>query len=309
MQAKDDYQVRNYRTADLDSYHQFCLDTELIHSQKGASSQDLLGEKLRRPNYDPEKDLFVAQAGNKIVAHLDITAEPGIDRALLECLVHPDYRRRGIGSRLLEGALARLEELGISQAQFNVLEDNKIGQEFLTQRDFSHIRGFLELRTPVEDVAWQHPPVPSGLAYRHMRKGEEAVLAQLQNQCFTGSWGFHPNTEEDIIYMTTLTGHAVKDVMVAEFDGKMIAYCWVTRKGDEPVGRVHMIGVDPQYRGMKLGRGVLMRGLKHLKDLGIEELEVTVDSQNQAAYRLYLDVGFRVWKISLWYQRRVGQPA
>ena len=306
MQAKEDYQVNNYTPSDFETYHQFCRDTEMISPLAGIPTNVRVAEKLRRPKYDPGRHLFVAKTNDAIVGHLDITAEPGIDRALFECFVHPQHRNRGLGSTLLQKALGRMEEEGIGRAQFNLLEDNKYGQEFLVRRGFSHIRGFLELRARVEDVNWQCPPTPSGLTYRSLQAGEEATLAALQNQCFTGSWGFHPNTEEDIIYMTTLGGHSLEDIIVAEFDEKMVAYCWVTRNGQEPKGRIHMIGVDPDYRGMRLGKGVLLAGLHRLKEQGIAHLEVTVDSQNPTAYRLYQATGFGVWKISLWYQKRLG---
>ena len=66
-----------------------------------------------------------------------------------------------------------------------------------------------------------------------------------------------------------------------------------------------MIGVDPDFRGSRMGREVLLAGLRHLKTRDIEIVELTVDSENKAARALYKSTGFKLWTSSLWYEKLI----
>ena len=70
-------------------------------------------------------------------------------------------------------------------------------------------------------------------------------------------------------------------------------------------GRVSMLGVDPDYRGRGVGKAVLLAGLLYLKEEGFQVAELTVDSENQAAYTLYRSVGFEVLDSTLWYEKKI----
>ena len=75
--------------------------------------------------------------------------------------------------------------------------------------------------------------------------------------------------------------------------------------GGEKKGRIFMIGTDPDYRGRGVGRRVLLAGLAHLKNRGMQVTELTVDSENEAARVLYQSVGFEVRTSSLWYEKAI----
>ena len=64
-----------------------------------------------------------------------------------------------------------------------------------------------------------------------------------------------------------------------------------------------MLGVDPDYRGKGVGKGVLLAGLSYLKSKGLRVAELTVDSRNKVACSLYQSVGFKTWLSSLWYEK------
>ncbi|MBW1888228.1 MAG: GNAT family N-acetyltransferase, partial [Deltaproteobacteria bacterium] len=88
-----------------------------------------------------------------------------------------------------------------------------------------------------------------------------------------------------------------------------IGYCWTIINSEEnsalkiKKGRIHMMGVDPDYRGKGLGKAVLSAGLTHLMERGIELAELTVDSSNTVACSLYKSVGFEIRATTLWYEK------
>ncbi|MCH7605841.1 MAG: hypothetical protein IH962_01685, partial [Chloroflexi bacterium] len=41
---------------------------------------------------------------------------------------------------------------------------------------------------------------PTGFSIRSFQPGDAATLTQIQNEAFTGTWGFAPNTIDQIEY-------------------------------------------------------------------------------------------------------------
>jgi mycothiol synthase len=153
---------------------------------------------------------------------------------------------------------------------------------------------------------------PTGGCCRHLRLGEEAVLADLQNRSFAGTWGYNPGAVEEIAYRLSLSGSSPEGVVVLEEGDMPVGYCWTTVEAEsgpaagEWRGRIHMIGVLPERRGRGLGRQALTAGLAYLKGRGIEAVDLTVDSENVEACALYKSVGFTTRTTTKWYEKALG---
>lgn len=302
------YIIRNYRPEDFAKLVRLAVQVEKIEqSCCGTSSQDLV-ESLGRPNHFPENNLFVAQKAEDIVGYLDVMHELNIGRAVLSYLVHPEHRRKDFAKRLVECAIDRARELEVKIAHVNIPQDKAMAKRLFSRMGFRYIRRFLELRL---DLAEAHVPKTNQIASprRHLSAGEEDKLMEIQNRSFAGTWGYSPNTIEDIIYRTGLPSCSLEDIILSWDADRPVAYCWTkinlgedkTIGGDK--GRVYMLGVDPDYRGKEEGKQVLVAGLSHLKNKGIRIVELTVDSENKVACALYRSAGFEVWTSSLWYEK------
>ena len=99
--------------------------------------------------------------------------------------------------------------------------------------------------------------------------------------------------------------------MVCDED-RPVGYCWTRKiplagsKSRENKGLIHMMGVDPEYRGKGIGKIVLLAGFQYLKGNHIGRVELTVDKENFAARRLYESVGFENAGRLEWYQKRLS---
>jgi GNAT superfamily N-acetyltransferase len=180
------YIIRTYRPKDLDLLIQLMVEM----GRKGWSSfsVSLRGviEGLGRPHYFPEDNLFIAERAGDIVGYVDVMAEPNIERVVLSCLVHPEYRGNEVATKLIERAIDRARELKVRRVHV---------QELFVNMGFEFIRHFLELEL---DLSEAHLPEMGkiGPRYRHMKGGEEDKLVHIQNRSFADTWGFNPNTVE-----------------------------------------------------------------------------------------------------------------
>jgi mycothiol synthase len=276
-------------------------------SSFSVSLQDVI-EGLDRPHHFPEDNLFIAERAGDIVGYVDVMAELKIGRVVLNCLVHPQYREDGVATELIERAIDRARELKVKRVHVNIPEESVTARKLFVKMDFRFIRHFLELTLDLSEAHLREMG-RIGPRYRHMKGGEEDKLVQVQNRSFADTWGFNPNTVEEIVYRIGLPNCSPEDVILACDGDTVSGYCWtriyggednVTRRGK---GRIYMLGVDPDHRGKGIGKEVLVAGLSYLKGKGLGIVELTVDSENEAARALYRSAGFQVRRRSLWYEK------
>jgi len=307
------YTIRNYQPTDFDKYLRLNIEAENLEPRGRHISAQALAEDLSKPNYSPEQDLFLAEIDKNLIGYMNINPELKIRRVILDCWVHPDHRRRGLATKLLGYATKRAKELGAKTGRVNIPEKDVIAKKVLPRFGFRLVRQFLELRLDIAKAHWQSIDQTS-LEYRQFKRGGEDKLAQLQNRCFAGSWGYNPNTVEEIIYRTTLSNCSPEDIILACDGDKPIGYCWSIIEPEENTpsgkskGRIYMLGVDPGYRGKGIGKLILLAGLSCLKNKEIRIAKLTVDSENKAACALYQSVGFEICSTTLWYERALGKP-
>ncbi len=304
------FTIRNYLPADFDAYVQLHVESEQFDRSGRYFSSQALGEWLGQTGHSPENNLFIVETGGKIIGYISLIPEPGIGRVLLDCLVHPQHRRRGMATKLFSRAMQRAKEMGARVAQISIPEANVAAKRLVSSMGFKFIRRFLELKLDFYNI--HLPDVKHGsFVIRELRSGEENKLTQLQNRSFVGTWGFNPNTTEEIVYRVNLSGSSPEDVIMAYEGDKPIGYCWTKVNAEknaaraENRGQIHMAGVDPEYRRKGIGKEILLVGLSHLKGKGIDVVELTVDGRNQAARSLYESVGFEVSSTTLWYEKAV----
>jgi len=304
------YTIRNYRPTDFEGYLQLHIEAEKLEPTRRYPPPQTLRERLDRPNYSPEQDLFIVRTGENIVGYMDVSAELDIGRVILNCLIHPEHRRRGLASKLLEHATHRAEEVGAKVVQVNVLENNPAAKSTLPKLGFSFVRRFLRMSLDMTGI--NEPEMSkAALLCRPLQHGEEDRLTEIQNRSFAGGWGYNPNTVEQITRRINLHHGCPEDVVLACDGDKITGYCW-TRviddagpAGSERKGQIFMLGVDPDCHGRGIGKVALLAGLSYLKDKGLKLAELEVDSKNKVAYALYQSIGFKVQTSSLWYEKAV----
>lgn len=218
-------------------------------------------------------------------AALDERAE----RRTAEFAVHPEHRRRGIGGALLAALLNRIEgplwvwAHGEHPAALRLAERAGLARK----------RELLQLRRGLDEPI---PPraLPDGVTLRSFVPGEdEAAVVRVNNRAF--SW--HPEQGHwDVRALAVREARPWFDpkgfLLAVDQQGRLLGFHW-TKVHPEGPGEVYVIGVDPDAQGTGLGAALIAAGMQHLREQGLAEVMLYVESDNATALQTYRKLGFR----------------
>jgi mycothiol synthase len=308
--SKKFWTIRNYQSNDFENYVRLHTETAKLDLTDHPVSKQLLAEALGHPSFHPHNDLFLAEEDHNLIGLVSVFLEPGIGRALLDGLVHPGYRRKGVATDLFGRAIAHAKAAGIKVAQISLPETNSAAKQLLSGLGLKFFRNFIGYKL---DITTRQIPVitTSKYIFRSLQPGEEEDLTAIQNRSFADAWGFNANTCAEIAYRINSSICTHENIIMAYLADRPVAYCWTrfqfeddSTKGKKK-GEIHMLGVDPDFRKQSLGSQVLTAGLAYLKHKGVGIVELTADGEMPAALALYDSAGFKRYLRVEWYEKKL----
>lgn len=209
----------------------------------------------------------------------------GRPEAEISGMVHPNFRRQGIFSRLLDQALPSLQQRNLNRLLLIVDRSSAAGAGFAASRgatiSFSEYAMELAPGHSVEAL-----PQTDGLTFRRADMRDSFAMATLDSACFGG-----PTME-----MKTKTELKMKDPsyrgVIAEQDGRVIGKISVHRDDESAFLFGFCMHPDRQRRGY--GRQLLTAVVADLNKQGVNRVELEVACENEHALQLYQSLGFRV---------------
>jgi mycothiol synthase len=265
-------------------------------------------ERDGRPEIEPGKPLprefrggwhLLARVAGELVAyaHLDLEGD-AFGNQIAEAVVHPAHRRRGYGTRLVA------EVLDKASPRLRVWShgDHPGAARIAAKLDLARVRELLRMRldraTALPEPAW-----PAGVTVRTFVPGrDEAELVAVNGRAF--DW--HPEqsrlTVDDMIATEREAWFDPAGLFLAERDGTLIGFHW-TKVHPGGIGEVYVVGVDPAAQGGGLGKALTLHGLRHLRNEGLGDTILYVESDNAPAVAVYTRLGFTVAETDVAYQR------
>lgn len=260
-------------------------------------------------NCDTAKDMIMVEAGDELVAYYR-----GFWRVEQEnnwiyhfvCFVHPQWRKKGIGTLFVQSAERRAKELveqvGVQMPAYTEAEladTQTAALSLFGEAGYGVVRYFsLMVRPDLENIP--DLPLPAGIEIREVLPEHYSKIYDASMEAFRDHWGFSPEAEDPLEAW----------LESPYFDPSLWRVAW---QGDEVVGMVlsfidhaenqnygrkrgytENIAVRRPWRKMGVARALIAASLKAVKERGMEEAALGVDTQNlSGAFRLYEGMGYQ----------------
>jgi mycothiol synthase len=284
------------------------------HFFNRSPSLDALRVVVEHPHMDPARSLFFADSGSGFAGYAEVWCAEDQARAVGRVLVHPHWRRRGLGSALLLRIEQRAQAVGSNYLDMLIAETHAGGRHFLQRHDFSAVHyGWLMRLPQLEGVPAPQWPPGYGMRTFVVNRDEQAT-AELENTCFGDEWEYTPEDVGEIEGFVRSPSFRPDGVIFAVHHGELVGECWSWIDDDriaetgERQGDVWSLCVHPEHRGRGLGRALLLAGLQWLKQQGMTSALGGVDGANERGQHLYKSVGCEVLRTDIWYRKHLVIP-
>lgn len=280
-------------------YQPLLLDD--LDDARRAEIRAVAAEAIAMDGVDPlnEAARLSLQPGRTTARHLVLEGPAGLeayanlaptgDTWTIQLVVSPEARLTGIGSAVLAGAIEALPE-GASPAVWS-FGDLPAARAFAAANGLRPARELLVMEAPLVDLPAAR--LPADVVVRAFRAEDEAAVLDINARAFA----HHPEQGAmdgaDFAARTREAWYRPEDLLVAERAGRVVGFHW-TKRHDDELWEVYVIGVDPDAHGGGIGKGLLRVGLRHMADAGARRVVLYVEGDQEIAVGLYRAHGFRI---------------
>ena len=272
---------------------------QLLAAAESTDGVAPVGEAVRlrmRPGATGSRHLLARLDGELAgYAHVDLIGDSG-GHQVAEFAVHPKYRHQGVGEALVTA---------LPQESLRIWAHggHPDAEKLAAKLGFRKVRELLRMRLRVESDL-PEAKLPEGITIRPFVPGkDEAAVVYVNHRAF--DW--HP--EQGSMSIEDVRAKENEDwfdpegfLLAFDSDEKLAGFHW-TKVHTPDLGEVYVVGVDPSSQGGGLGRALTLAGLRHLREQGVKEVMLYVESDNAAAVRVYTKLGFTLWDADVQYAR------
>ncbi|WP_203916061.1 mycothiol synthase [Rugosimonospora africana] len=317
--------------------HQVGEVLELTRAAGDADGAHPLSEHVMlhvRHGGDEPAEHLVIRVDGRLVGYAHVDTTDAIEGASAELVVHPMYRRHGLGRALVAAATAAATEHDpTGRLRLWAHGDHPSATVLALSMGFERHRVLWQMRrslyAPVEA-----PRLPAGVRIRAFQPGEDDTRwVELNARAFAhhpdqGKW-----TLKDLRVRIAEPWFDPAGFLLAERepgpaggagddrpdpagDRSVLGFHWTKVHGalrdegtdmhqHDPIGEVYVLGVDPSAQGLGLGTALTLAGLRYLRGRGLDQAMLYVDESDAAAVHLYQKLGFARWSTDVSFRRQV----
>ncbi len=290
--------------------------------ERSESLEDIRNNYAHMHNCDPFRDVLIAEVDGGMAAYsrvwwyIDETSKLRIYTSF--GFVRPEWRHMGLGRAMLHYNQGLLRAIAADHPQdmerfFESGCDDleKAAEALLISEGYQAVRhGFSMVRPDMENIP--DLPLPEGLEVRPVHPEHYRAIWNADQEAFRDHWGFVEATEDE--YQGWLTHRLFQpDLWMVAWDGNEVVsqvknYIDTRENAEYHRLRGYTEGISTRRRWRKRGlaHALIARSLVLLKEKGMQEAALGVDTQNlSGALRVYEDMGFRVVRRQSIYRKKM----
>jgi mycothiol synthase len=260
---------------------------------------------MNGPNHDPAHDRWVIQSPDNADDLIGYGAiyTPTSERAAIYVAVHPDWRRRGLGSALLERVLNRARESGRGHASVYANEHNTAAHAFLRYHHYQVVSDSWQLQAApgnsLAEVVW-----PPGYVMRTYAEVQQvSIWIEVTTRSYGDLWGHGENTAgtvtEELIARRLSGWNQDSMFLVFAPDGQVAGFCQVFLNAEHVAentgGATDYLngpGVVPEHRSRGLYRPLILTAMHWQRAHSPRGITLELYGETEQTVAIYQAVGF-----------------
>jgi ribosomal protein S18 acetylase RimI-like enzyme len=218
--------------------------------------------------------------------------------------VDPAWQRRGIGTAVLDWAIAHSREraasLGSGALQTDVINEDPVLTGMLVARGYVPVQNDAELVRPhLENIPDR--TLPEGLEMLAVEEGHLRAIYDADHEAFKDHWGTRPRREGDWKAFLDFA-HRDETLWKVAWDGDRVVgqvRGFVSAEENEQFNRLRgwaeFISTAREWRGRGVASALICATLREFEARGLEDAALGVHVENMTgAFSLYQGLGFEV---------------
>lgn len=224
------------------------------------TSEETLKAQLTLPGHDPLQDRWVVTASNneQLIGYSSVWKVPENNYADIYVAVHPDWRRQGIGSGLLQRIVHRAQTHHPQDILVSADAQNQVVKNFLCKRAFSPIAAYTVMRL-ASTVDLPQAVFPSGYTLRVYNSGNDfSFLLDMYNRAFQGLWGHWEHVTAENLHEWLQGMNPEGIFLLFRQNGELVGTCrgeiseQLSKQRGTRTGYLDAPGVVPEHRSENL---------------------------------------------------------
>ena len=263
---------------------------------------------LDEPNEEIRENSWVAVCGGRIVGYntLCLVKDEELTKVYTYGAVDPDFRRKGIGTKLVKKSLEHIKERSINESR-----------QYMYQQPVMHsVQGQMELANLVGLAQYSivstyqyemtgskiSNTIPVGYTFRPPSIEDAADWSDIHNEAFSWRKPPTPLPKESVVYEFN-DPQFMNEFNLLCVNEQNCPVGFISSSIDEDhTGIISTIGVRKGAQGKGIGKALLLEIINRMFDKHVEVIRLSIERANPtAAIHLYEKTGFKKYREASFY--------